>query len=94
MARGAKSCEDTRSTTELSNPLWGRSSKSFVKERAFPLVEDVEIDGALVAYSNDCFVQGIQHHHGSLVLAVVMGPLAVIQPYCWVFEHFRGSIDV
>ena len=43
----------------------------FVKERALPLDEDVEIDGALVAYSND-FVQGFQHHHGSQLLATVM----------------------
>ena len=44
----------------------------FVKERAVPLVEDVEFDGALVAYSNDCFVQGVQHHHGSQLLAAMM----------------------
>ena len=44
----------------------------FGKERALPLVEDVEIDGALVAYSNDCFIQRVQHHHGSQLLAAVM----------------------
>ena len=44
----------------------------FVKERALSLVEGVEIDGALVAYSNDCFVQGAQHHQGSQLLAAVM----------------------
>ena len=64
----------------------------FVKERGLPLVEDIEIDGALFAYSNDWFVQGVQHHHGSQLLAAVMdrwpsngrvGP-----------ENFQGSIDV
>ena len=44
----------------------------FVKERALPLVEDVEIDGVLVAYSNDCFIQGVQHHHGSQLRAALM----------------------
>ena len=44
----------------------------FVKERTLQLVENVEIDGALVAYSNDCFVQGVQHHHGSQFLTAVM----------------------
>ena len=44
----------------------------FVKERALPLVEEVEFDGVLVAYSNDCFVQGVPHHHGSQLLAAVM----------------------
>ena len=29
-------------------------------------------DGALVAYSNGCFVQGVQHHSGSQLLAAVM----------------------
>ena len=43
----------------------------FAKGRALPLVEEVEIDGALVAYSNHCFVQGVQHHHGSHLLAAV-----------------------
>ena len=43
-----------------------------VKERVLPLVEDVETDGSLVAYSNDCFDKGVQHHHGSLLLAAVM----------------------
>ena len=32
----------------------------FVKERALPLVEDVEIHRALVAYSDDCFVHRVQ----------------------------------
>ena len=67
---GAKSCEDTRSTTGSSKTL-GAFLK-FVEERALPLVEDVEVDGALVAYSNDCFVQGVQQHHGSQLLAAVM----------------------
>ena len=30
-----------------------------VNERALPLVEDVEINGSLVAYSNGCFVQRV-----------------------------------
>ena len=34
----------------------------FGKERALHLVEDVEVEGSLVAYSNDCSVQGVQHH--------------------------------
>ena len=33
------------------------------------LAENVEIDGALVANSNDCFVQGVQHYHGLQPLA-------------------------
>ena len=41
-------------------------------KRTLSQVEDVEIDVALVAYSNDCFRQGVQHHHGSLFLAAVM----------------------
>ena len=44
----------------------------FFKDHALPLVEDVEIDGALVACSNHCFVQGVQHHHGSQLLTAVM----------------------
>ena len=43
-----------------------------VKERALPLVEDVEVDGASVAYSNDCIVQRVQHHFSSQLLAAVM----------------------
>ena len=43
-----------------------------VKEPVFPLVGDVEIDDVVVAHSNDCFVQGVQHHHGSQLLAAVM----------------------
>ena len=49
----------------------GRSGE-LILERALPLVEDFEIEEALVAYSNDCFVQGVQHHHGSQLLAAVM----------------------
>ena len=45
---------------------------TFGKDRTLHLVEDVEVDGALVAYSNDCFVQGVQHHHGSQLRAAVM----------------------
>ena len=44
IAPGAKTCEDPRSATEFSN----RSRD--------PVVEDVEIDKALVACSNDCLV--------------------------------------
>ena len=44
----------------------------FVQKRTLPLVADGEIDAALVAYSNDCFLQGAQHHHGSQLLAAVM----------------------
>ena len=43
-----------------------------VQMRALPLVEDVEVDGALVAYSNDCSVQGVQHHNGSQHLVAMM----------------------
>ena len=32
---------------------------TFVKERPLPLVEDVDVDGALVVYSDDCCVQGM-----------------------------------
>ena len=42
-----------------------------LQKRTLPVVEDVEIDGALVAYSNDCFLQGVQHHSGSQFLAAV-----------------------
>ena len=52
----------------------------FVQKRTHPLVEDVEIDGALVAYPNDCFVQGVQHHNGSKFHRCSDGLLAVIQP--------------
>ena len=45
---------------------------TFVKERAFPLVDDVKIDGALVAHSNECFLGGVQHHHGSQLFAAEM----------------------
>ena len=46
----------------------GRKSRSC----ALPLVEDVAIDGDLVVNSNNCFVQGVQHHHGSQLLAAMM----------------------
>ena len=42
------------------------------KERALPLDEDVEIDGALVEYSKNCVAQGILHHHGSRRVAAVI----------------------
>ena len=57
IAPGGKSCEDTRSATESSNRSWKVL-------QVCSLVEDVEIDGALVAYSNDCSAQGVQHHNG------------------------------
>ena len=64
------------------------TSLRFVMQHAFPLVEDVEIDGALVAYSNDCFVQGLQHHHVSQLLAAVMDR-------CLSFDRLgQGFIDV
>ena len=43
-----------------------------VMERVLLLVENVEIDGALVVYSNDCFVQGILHRYGSQLRAARM----------------------
>ena len=49
----------------------GKFLKS-AKERALHLDEDVEINDARVVCHNDCFVQGVQHHHGSQLLAVVM----------------------
>ena len=64
----------------------------FVEKRALPLVEDVEINGASVAYSNDCFVHGVQHHHRSQLLAAVMDRgrhSTALGP-----ENVRGSIDV
>ena len=50
-----------------------RTFQKFAKERMLPLVGDVEIDGALVPYPNDCFVQGVQHHmvHSDGSLAVI-----------------------
>ena len=65
IAPGGKSCEDTRSATESSNRSWKVL-------QVCSLVEDVEIDGVLVAYSNDCSAQGVQHHNGSQLLAAVM----------------------
>ena len=57
---------------------------AFVKERALFLVEDVEIDGALIAYWNDCCVQGVQCPGSSAspwftVSGCHDGSLAVIQ---------------
>ena len=43
-----------------------------VKERLLPLVENVKIDGALVACSNDCFVQEVQQYHVLQPLAAEM----------------------
>ena len=44
----------------------------FVQKRTLPLVEDVESDGALVAYSNDRSVHGVERHNGSQLLAAVV----------------------
>ena len=44
----------------------------FVQQRTLPLVEDIESDGALVAYSNDRSVQGVERHNGSQLLATVV----------------------
>ena len=41
-------------------------------ERALHLVEDIEANDAQLAYQNDCFVLGAQHHHGLQLLAAVM----------------------
>ena len=43
-----------------------------VLDSGLPLVGDVEIDGALVAYSKTYFAQQILHHHGSQLRAAVM----------------------
>ena len=59
VALGVKSLKKPRSETE--SPNW----------HSFPLVGDGEIDGAFVAYSNDCFLQGVHYHHGSHLLAAV-----------------------
>ena len=70
VAVGAKSCKNPRSETELSHCSWV-VHQVCAEAHAF-LVEDVEIDGAQVAYSNGCSLQGVPHHHGSQVLAAVM----------------------
>ena len=64
----AKSCENPRSAADLSD----RAGLKCVKERAVALVRSAEIDDDLLAHSNNCFVQEVQHHHGSLPLAAVM----------------------
>ena len=56
----------------------GKFVKS-VKECAFHLVEDVEVDDARLAYPNCCFVLGVQQHDGSQLLACRGGSLAVVQ---------------
>ena len=77
-------CRDGRKNRSRREQLCGHSQLrndqtalgtflKFVQERALPLVEDVEIDGALVAYSNDCFVQGVEHYHVSQLLAIRFG---------------------
>ena len=63
-----------------------------VQERALPLVEDVEIDGALVAYSNDCFVQECSFTMVHSFFAAAIDRWLSGQPL-WV-RKLRGSIDV
>ena len=58
----------TRSATEPSNR--SRAVPQICKG-ALHLIEDVEVDGALVVYSNDSFGWGVLHHHGSQLLAAV-----------------------
>ena len=70
MAPGAKMVR-TLEARQNSQNAFG-SFLECVKERVLPLVDDVEIDGALVAHSNERFVQKVQHHHGSQLLAAVM----------------------
>ena len=62
VAPGAKSCENQRSGTVLK----------CVKKNVLHLVENVEIDGTLVANSRYCFAQGIPHHHGLQLLSAEM----------------------
>ena len=70
VALGAKSCKTFRSDTELSDCLG--SFLKFVQKRTLHLVANGEIDGAMVVYSNDWFLQDVQHRHGSQILAAVM----------------------
>ena len=73
IAPRVKSCEDTRSTTELSNrsrdvPQICKGARTSSGRRR----RNRQIEAASVPYSNDGFVQGVQHHHGSQLLAAVM----------------------
>ena len=43
------------------------------EDARFSLIGDVKVNDARVACPNDCFVLGLQHHHGSQLLAAVMG---------------------
>ena len=63
----------TLATRQKHQTALGKFLK-FVQKRMRPLVEDVESDVVLVAYSNDCSVQGVQHHNGSQLLAAMMDP--------------------
>ena len=49
--------------------LAARQSSQVCKGARARLDED---NDARVAYSNDCFVLGVQHYHGSQLLAAVM----------------------
>ena len=67
VAPGAMNCENPQFyQTAL------RTFLKWVKERMLPLVENVEIDGTLLAHSTHCFALGNLHHHGSQLLAAVM----------------------
>ena len=48
------------------------SCLKFMQKCTLLLVADGVIDGALVAYSNDCLLLGVQHHQGFQLLAAVM----------------------
>ena len=49
-----------------------RTFLKYRKEYTLPLVGDVEIIGALVVHSTNCFALRILHHHGSQFRAAVM----------------------
>ena len=72
VAAGARSCENQRSGTVLK----------CVKKNVLPLGENVEIDGTLVAYSRNCFAQGIPHHHGLQLLSAEMDRWPVFSRSC------------
>ena len=55
------------------------SSSSLYRSARFPQVEDVKIDGSLVAYANVCSFQGV-HHLGGFTASCCRDGLAVIQP--------------
>ena len=81
IAPGAKSCEDTRSTTELSNPSW--DVPQITQERALPLFEDVEIDGALGCVFERLHCPGSSASPWLTASYCRDGSLAVVQPL-WV----------